>query len=181
MIPTILVIIPALSSFVLNLILWFFMCHYVRKTSKSIHKSTSSARAQNNSRSNQQLSSADCQFKSTDHHVHSSACRSSNCELVRSTTNKIKTSYYLTIIMLNIIDLPYYCFHMYFVFEAIFKWKNFKYETSNPVTKKISGIFFVLFIVGHSINLLIYIMFHEEFRKTAWSLFSQVFQIVVFF
>lgn len=178
MIPILLVIIPALTSFVINVILWCFMCHYSRQTIQSIHKSNKPPPKKCSPKSSPASHPAldDCQL--VEHkcceHIHSPSCRSSNCELVRNTRNKIKTSYYLTIIMLNIIDLPYYCFHMYFVSEAIFKWKNFKYEMSSPVTKKISGFFFVIFIVGHSINFLIYLMFHQEFRHNARSMLCQV-------
>lgn len=88
-----------------------------------------------------------------------------------------KTSYHLTIVMLNIMDLPYYCFHMYFVGRAIFKWKSFKMETTGPVTENISDILFCFFLLGHSINLVIYLLFHKEFQANALRIIHKVWYI----
>lgn len=165
-----LIVIPALISFSLNLILWCYMRRYARKPLQaSIDKN------QNRSLLAHNRSSSDLAVNKTS--TPNQQLSASN-DVVVTAKNKrgksAKTSYHLTIVMLNIMDLPYYCFHMYFVGRAIFKWKSFKMETTGPVTENISDILFCFFLLGHSINLVIYLLFHKEFQANALRIIHKV-------
>lgn len=126
-------ILPVMISFVLNILLWFFICRYSRSSQPNRDEA---------------------------------ANRDEVCSKSRET--KIKNSYHFTLIMLNIMDLPYDC---YLLYDWLIYWNTKKHA---DVNSPIVYIMLVLFLVGHSTNIIIYLIFHKEFRITAITLACRV-------
>jgi len=148
LIPLLLMFVPALLSFVLNLILWVWKLYpwcsqkyYRLNVKRSICStrglsSNSSIRRCLTIESNSSLSSV---------------------TLSQSKQTRTKNSYHFIMIMLNIIDLPYYGFMMFNLYQ------NY-YGLCNSYTQYTEAITRIFYILGHSINIFIYLLFHKNFR-----------------
>ena len=198
-IPLLLMFVPALIAFVLNLILWGWKIWKWYSQRLSSSASTTSSKASNNAinntavanhhhhnsiSSNNHIRSATtshmiCSSQMTIGKFGSSDCISLKRCLLKKTTRRrrgsnssfasmsryqrkpgaARNSYHLIIILLNITDLPYYGFMMYNLYQNYYDKSNAQVETSEGITR-------ILYLFGHSINIFIYVLFHQDFRVT---------------
>lgn len=131
--PLLFVIIPVLASLALNLALLIFMRRFDHK-----HDQIPSKSKRNNS--NVQRSNSE-----------SIVIRSQSREVIS------QRPYNLTVIIINIIKLPY---HVVYVINWVMSLKC--RPQSNPAVFSILKFFFVL---NHSINFFVFLIFHRDFKS----------------
>ena len=148
---------PALVTLILNLILWFIIRKYAQQNH---HQST------NNSSSTQLIDLPKRIHSNEDHnHVeglsHHDSILSTSVRAANNHRLRPRDTYHLVLIATNIVDLPFYCFYL------LEKYSDIK----SPVFETASNSFY---IIGHSINIIVCLLFHKEFRHTAIKLLRQV-------
>jgi hypothetical protein len=108
-------------------------------------------------------------------HVYNHSSNSNRFAIVGKTNNRNPTvtqkSHYVTIIIIGlwllITSVPYYTLKCIFwlirlkVYDSADHWPNYE---------RVQGLFSVLFNSNHSINIIIYILFHKCFRRAALDL-----------
>lgn len=142
-------ILPVIISFVLNINLWWYLCRYSR-ASQMNHTEDDAVL---NQTGNNQGGKGDIMGS-------------------RSRETRARNSYHLTLIMLNITDLPYDC---YLLYDILMYWKTGKPTDDVREGKSlIVYIMLILFLIGHSSNFFIYTIFHKEFRSAGIKLLKRV-------
>lgn len=168
-IPLLFNIIPALIILVLNLTLWCFIRHYTHISNMS---------SINHNRSMSTSSTATAVIVNT--RVRASTASTLNGSFVSNTQSnssylaalsksrvtKAQKSYYFTIIMLGIwlllTTIPYYSMYTYYWATSL-RFINDRTRLHMTV-QAVSSAFFNS---NHCINIVIYLMFHKDFRSNA--------------
>lgn len=94
----------------------------------------------------------------------------------RPLTYPIK-SYHLLLVLANVVDLPYYLYLSYQNYLTYMYWiDNGNLSTSSELDNLALQKFIlqVIFVLGHVSNIFIYLLFHKEFRTTAFNLLCLV-------
>lgn len=107
---------------------------------------------------------------------NNSITAASDAAVNRPLTYPIK-SYHLLLVLANVVDLPYYfylCYHNYLTY--LFWVEDRDLSTSNELDNLALQKFIlqVIFVLGHVSNIFIYLLFHKEFRTTAFNLLCLV-------
>lgn len=100
----------------------------------------------------------------------------SDAAVNRPLTYPIK-SYHLLLVLANVVDLPYYFYLCYQNYLTYMLWvENRDLSTSNELDNLALQKFIlqVIFVLGHVSNIFIYLLFHKEFRTTAFNLLCLV-------
>lgn len=153
---------PALVSLILNLILWINVRKYVRLTQQwSGNLSLKKVKKERPKSDIDEEESAENMGRKLTRLSSNTTARSTSTTSRHSRRLRPRDTYHLVIIAANIIDLPFYCFYL------LKKYSDIK----TPVFETVSISFY---IIGHSINIIVCLLFHKEFRLTAIKLFRKV-------
>lgn len=159
-IPLVLMFVPALFSFVLNLILWgwkLWRWYSTPNCQSSNRNSIDLSRALNSTASMRRCYTLD------------SSASLSSLTLIQLRQPRTKNSYHFIIIVLNIIDLPYYGFMMYNLYQNHTRASNYgQIDSRAEFFSKIERVARIFYIMGHSINIFIYMLFYKNFRQAAY-------------
>ena len=157
-IPIIMLITAGLASLTLNIILWYRMHKYYSKYSSSI-KSNGGATTVTQTASFNNINEARLiPSSSTCSAMNSGTLMSSISSRTRA--NHPRNSYHFVLIMTSLTDLPYYLYSIYELYLVNFNWTRFISETNWDFTYFLQ----VLFLLGHSVNFIIFYFFHKEFH-----------------
>lgn len=160
-IPLVLMFVPALFSLVLNLILWgwkLWRWYSTPNCQPANRNSIYLSRALNSTASMRRCYTLD------------SSASLSSLTLTQLRQPRTKNSYHFIIIVLNIIDLPYYGFMMYNLYQnhANRPDHSGQVDLRAEFFSKIERVARVFYIMGHSINIFIYMLFYKNFRQAAY-------------
>jgi hypothetical protein len=156
-IPILFNILPAIVILILNTILWLFMKRYTSQTNRLMTGSRRIINSQLSSRVNQTV-------------------KTTTTNRSRRPLNKMQKSYYFTIIVLGIwlllTTIPY---HLLFTY----RWANtlhiIRFENLDSIFNNLQIISTVFYNSNHYINILIYLVFHRDFRLKFFAMLVNLF------
>lgn len=109
------------------------------------------------------------QRKNNTNKQQSNNAQSSNAEslVIRSRSREVisQASYNMTLIVANLMDLPYHVVYVVYWMGTYNKCNNKTTSSPNETVYEILKLFFVF---NHSINFCVFLKFHHEFKSTLW-------------
>lgn len=179
--PFLLVILPALVSLALNVVLYCFIRRYARASNTTTTTTTSQQTSLKNSMINRDDKRPETLEKGEIKNVNvnkasgpmrkSSSSSAAQSLVIRSRSREVvlQSPYHFTLIMINLMDLPYHMLYLIYWLQSLLD--NCKTDTSQIMVNDSSAAtvyeFLKLFFVfNHSINVFVYLLFHREFKST---------------